>query len=93
MGASTVLDFSKASSQHRLSIAEAIGLQLNQTQTACTATGEARCGAHVFEGFCGLEHEPVKCQNEGRNKVGLLWMPLHPQKTIKPDTQRQTRGF
>ena len=58
------------------------------------ATGEARCGAHVFEGVFGLEHEPVKSvKMKVETRSGLLWRLLHPHKTAKPNTQRQTRGF
>ena len=45
------------------------------------ATGEARCGAHVFEGVFGLEHEPVKSvKMKVETRSGLP----HPHKTAKP---------
>ena len=42
------------------------------------ATGEAPCGAHVFEGFLGLEDEPVKSvKMKVETRSGILWRLPH----------------
>ena len=50
---------------------------------------------HTFSrGFAALEHEPVKSvKMKVETRSGYSGGSLHLQKTTKPDTQRQTRGF
>ena len=63
-------------------------------QTCCYSyqrrTGEARCGAHVFEGVFGLEHEPVKSvkmkAKQGPRCSGgspIRTKPLNPTHNVK----------
>ena len=59
-----------------------------------TATGEAPCGAHVFEGFFGLENGPVKSDKSQEKTLFGKEMPedasCHPKPTSYPQTRQDT---
>ena len=59
----------------------------------CT-TGEAPCGAHVFEGFFGLENGPVKSDKNQEKTLFGKEMPedasRHPKPTSYPQTRQDT---
>ena len=44
-------------------------MKTHLTQTHRERTGEAPCGAHVFEGFFGLENGPVKSDKSHQDTV------------------------
>ena len=46
---------------------QTIKLKLAAFLPSAAPTGEALCGAHVFEGFFGLENGPVKSENPPRH--------------------------
>ena len=58
------------------------------------ATGEAPCGAHVFEGFFGLENGPVKSDKSQEKTLFGKEMPedasRHPKPTSYPQTRQDT---
>ena len=57
-------------------------------------TGEAPCGAHVFEGFFGLENGPVKSDKSQEKTLFGKEMPedasRHPKPTSYPQTRQDT---
>ena len=57
-------------------------------------TGEAPCGAHVFEGFFGLENGPVKSDKSQEKTLFGKEMPedasRHPKPTSYPQTHQDT---
>ena len=58
------------------------------------ASGEAPCGAHVFEGFFGLENGPVKSDKSQEKTLFGKEMPedasRHPKPTSYPQTRQDT---
>ena len=56
--------------------------------------GEAPCGAHVFEGFFGLENGPVKSDKSQEKTLFGKEMPedasRHPKPTSYPQTRQDT---
>ena len=58
------------------------------------ATGEAPCGAHVFEGFFGLENGPMKSDKSQEKTLFGKEMPedasRHPKPTSYPQTRQDT---
>ena len=59
-----------------------------------STTGEAPCGAHVFEGFFGLENGPVKSDKSQEKTLFGKEMPedasRHPKPTSYPQTHQDT---
>ena len=59
-----------------------------------TALSEAPCGAHVFEGFFGLENGPVKSDKSQEKTLFGKEMPedasRHPKPTSYPQTRQDT---
>ena len=57
-------------------------------------TGEAPCGAHVFEGFFGLENGPAKSDKSQEKTLFGKEMPedasRHPKPTSYPQTRQDT---
>ena len=69
-------------------------LSQSKAQLSTVATGEAPCGAHVFEGFFGLENGPVKSDKSQEKTLFGKEMPedasRHPKPTSYPQTRQDT---
>ena len=55
-----------------------------------SSTGEAPCGAHVFEGFFGLENGPVKSDKSQEKTLFGKEMPEDASRHPKPTSYPQT---
>ena len=73
---------------------QTIKLKLAAFLPSAAPTGEAPCGAHVFEGFFGLENGPVKSDKNQEKTLFGKEMPedasRHPKPTSYPQTRQDT---
>ena len=73
---------------------QTIKLKLAAFLPSAAPTGEAPCGAHVFEGFFGLENGPVKSDKSQEKTLFGKEMPedasRHPKPTSYPQTRQDT---
>ena len=73
---------------------QTIKLKLAAFLPSAAPTGEAPCGAHVFEGFFGLENGPVKSDKSQEKTLFGKEMPedasCHPKPTSYPQTRQDT---
>ena len=73
---------------------QTIKLKLAAFLPSAAPTGEAPCGAHVFEGFFGLENGPVKSDKSQEKTLFGKEMPedasRHPKPTSYPQTRTQS---
>ena len=73
---------------------QTIMLKLAAFLPSAAPTGEAPCGAHVFEGFFGLENGPVKSDKSQEKTLCGKEMPedasRHPKPTSYPQTRQDT---
>ena len=74
--------------------AAGVGPSMIPEKNARATTGEAPCGAHVFEGFFGLENGPVKSDKSQEKTLFGKEMPedasRHPKPTSYPQTRQDT---
>ena len=68
-----------------------IKLKLAAFLPSAAPTGEAPCGAHVFEGFFGLENGPVKSDKSQEKTLFGKEMPEDASRHTKPTSYPQTR--
>ena len=61
-----------------------------KTHAELQATGEAPCGAHVFEGFFGLENGPVKSDKSQEKTLFGKEMPEDASRHPKPTSYPQS---
>ena len=70
---------------------QTIKLKLAAFLPSAAPTGEAPCGAHVFEGFFGLENGPVKSDKSQEKTLFGKEMPEDASRHPKPTSYPQTR--
>ena len=69
---------------------QTIKLKLAAFLPSAAPTGEVPCGAHVFEGFFGLENGPVKSDKSQEKTLFGKEMPRHPKPTSHLQTRQDT---
>ena len=66
-------------------------IKLKLAALSAAPTGKAPCGAHVFEGFFGLENGPVKLDKSQEKTLFGKEMPENASRHPKPTSYSQTR--